>query len=175
MKKYVFKPYDPNFPKLFELEKNRLRKILGKDDLIEHIGSTAVPGLGGKGIIDICIATSKKNLKAISKKLQEIGYEFGPKGGSKERLFHKISLKDENKKLRTYHVHLTFKGSQEWDNVTLFRDYLGTHPKEAKKYAEIKKFAVKKANENREVYIKIKSPLIDEMVNKALKVNENNR
>ncbi|MCL5784847.1 MAG: GrpB family protein [Patescibacteria group bacterium] len=169
MKKYIFKPYDPAFPKLFELEKNRIRKILGENDLIEHIGSTSVPGLGGKGIIDICIATNKKNLKAVSKKIQEIGYEFGPKGGSAERLFHKISLKDENKKLRIYHVHLTFKESQEWDNVIVFRGYLRTHPEEVKKYSEIKKIAAEKANENREVYIKIKSPLIDEMVEKALK------
>lgn len=168
MKKYVFKPYDPDFPKLFEVEKKRIEKILGKSDLIEHIGSTAVSGLGGKGIVDICIATSKKNLKAVSKKLQELGYEFGPKGGSAERLFHKISLKDENKKLRIYHVHLTFKEGQEWDNVIMFRDYLRTHPEEVKKYAEIKKLAAKKANENREVYMEIKCPLIDEMVKKAL-------
>ncbi|MCL4366030.1 GrpB family protein [Patescibacteria group bacterium] len=72
MKKYVFRPYDINFPKLFEKERERIRKVLGKSDLIEHIGSTAVPSLGGKGIIDICIATDKKNLKVISKKLQKL-------------------------------------------------------------------------------------------------------
>ncbi|MCL4366029.1 GrpB family protein [Patescibacteria group bacterium] len=98
-----------------------------------------------------------------------MGYEFSPKGGSKERLFHKILLKDEDNKLRTYHVHLIFKGSREWDNVIVFRNYLRTHPKEVKKYAEIKKFGTQKNNENREVYMQIKCPLIDDMVEKALK------
>lgn len=87
MKKYVFKPYDSVYPKLSEAEKNRIRKVLGSNDLIEHIGSTSVPGLGGK---------------------------------------------------------------------------------EVKKYIEIKKMAVKKAAETREVYIKIKSPFIEEITRKAL-------
>jgi GrpB-like predicted nucleotidyltransferase (UPF0157 family) len=46
--KYFFRPYNPIFPKLFENEKIRLRKALGKTVQIDHIGSTAVPGLGGK-------------------------------------------------------------------------------------------------------------------------------
>lgn len=167
-KKYVFKVYDLSFPELFEKEEERIKKILGKNDLIEHIGSTSVPGLGGKGIIDICIATSKRKLKFISEKLQEIGYEFGREGGSKERLFHKSSLKDERGNLRTYHVHVTFKESQEWKNVIIFRNYLKNHPEEVKKYAEIKKIAAKKAKEDREIYMQTKKPLIDEMVKKAL-------
>ena len=169
MKKYVFKYYDPAFTKLFEVEKNRIRKLLGQNDLIEHIGSTAVPGLGGKGIVDICIATNKNNLKDVSKKLQEIGYEFGLNGGTKERLFHKISLKDKNNRIRTYHVHVTFKKSKEWTSVIMFRDHLLVHPEEAEKYAEIKKTAAKKANEDREVYMQVKSPLIEEIIKKALK------
>lgn len=168
MKKYVFRRYNLVFPRLFEKEKKRIKKILGEKDLIEHVGSTSVPGLGGKGIIDICIATSKRNLKVASKKLQEIGYEFGPKGGSEERLFHKISLKDDNKKIRIYHVHVTFAESWEWNNVIKFRDYLWTHPEEVKKYANLKKIAAKQANEIREVYMEIKSPLIEEMVKKAM-------
>lgn len=61
MLKYVFRPYDPIFPKLFIKEKNRLKKFLGRTVLIEHVGSTAIPGLGGKGIIDIAIAAPDKN------------------------------------------------------------------------------------------------------------------
>lgn len=160
MKKYVFRAYDPAFPDLFEKEKERIKKILDEGDLIEHIGSTSVPGLGGKGIIDICVATKKIFLKTLSKKLQAIGYEFGPLGGSKERLFHQRS--------RKYHVHVVFTESWEWNNVIKFRDYLRSHPEEMKRYAKIKKLAAEKANENREVYMRIKSPFIEEMVKKAL-------
>ena len=51
--KYIFRPYNPIFPELFKNEKERMEKILGDNLKIEHIGSTAVMGLGGKGVIDI--------------------------------------------------------------------------------------------------------------------------
>lgn len=66
MKKYEFKPYNPAFSKYFEEEKKRLSKYLSGDYQIEHIGSTAVPGLGGKGIIDIMIAVSKEQMENFS-------------------------------------------------------------------------------------------------------------
>ena len=63
MNKYIFKPYHEIFPKLFEQEKLRLSKYLTGEYMIEHIGSTAVPGLGGKGIIDIMISVSKDKMR----------------------------------------------------------------------------------------------------------------
>jgi len=54
--KYIFRPYNPIFPELFKNEKERMEKILGDNLQIEHIGSTAVLGLGGKGVIDILIS-----------------------------------------------------------------------------------------------------------------------
>ncbi len=58
MKKYVFKPYGKIFPELFLKEKERISGSLGAGAVIEHVGSTAVPGLGGNGIIDIAIHIS---------------------------------------------------------------------------------------------------------------------
>src|SRR5579862_6481618 len=76
MKKYVFKPYSKIFPLLFDQEKLRLASHLKGDLKIEHVGSTAVSQLEGKGIIDIAIAVDKKEMDSISKQLQELGYEF---------------------------------------------------------------------------------------------------
>jgi GrpB-like predicted nucleotidyltransferase (UPF0157 family) len=79
MKKYVFKPYSKNFPELFQKEKERIVSNLNLPLVIEHIGSTAVPGLGGKGIIDIGIATDRriwssyrKNFKLSDMSLKQI-------------------------------------------------------------------------------------------------------
>lgn len=83
MKKYKFRKYNPDFPKLFNLEKVRLSKILEKSK-IEHIGSSAVKGLGGKGIIDIAIAVSKKSLVKTKHLLQKVGYIFKENGGLKK-------------------------------------------------------------------------------------------
>lgn len=62
MRKYIFKSYDPLFKELFDKEKSKLKKILQKNTEIEHVGSTSVSGLGGKGIIDIAIKTPRKKL-----------------------------------------------------------------------------------------------------------------
>lgn len=98
MSKYVFKPYNKNFPHLFEVEKKRLLTGINCPAEIEHVGSTAIPGLGGKGIIDIAIAVPKQNLKSVSKQLQSLGYEFKPKFSTSERLYFVIFFPIQKKK-----------------------------------------------------------------------------
>lgn len=169
MKTYVFKPYHPIFPDLFKKEKNRIKKIVGNNDRIEHVGSTSVAGLGGKGIIDIYIATKKNQRKVLSERLQGLGYEYLPSADSGERLFHKASLPDPLEEVRVYHVHVTFPESQEWIKAIKLRDYLRSHAEEAHKYAQAKELAAAKANENRETYLAIKSPILEEVIEKALK------
>ena len=68
--KYTFKPYSNHFPHLFSLEKTRIAKSIGDHIDIEHVGSTAIPGLGGKGIIDILISVHQPDLGEISTKIQ---------------------------------------------------------------------------------------------------------
>ena len=64
MSKYVFKKYSSIFPDLFNKEKDRIELHLKTDLAIEHIGSTAVCNLGGKGIIDIAIGVNKEDMNA---------------------------------------------------------------------------------------------------------------
>lgn len=164
MFKYVFRPYDPIYPKLFIKEKNRLKKFLGKGVLIEHVGSTAIPGMGGKGIIDIAVAAnSKDDLSDVSSKLIEAEYYYDPEDGTQDRWFHgrKVSNKER------YHTHLTFKGSRDWIEMISFRDYLETHPKDFKRYEQIKRQAVEEANQDKDIYIKTKEPLIEEILKKT--------
>lgn len=164
MFKYVFKPYDPIFPKFFSKEKNRLKKFLGSGILIDHIGSTSIPGMGGKGIIDIAIAViSKDDLSSISSKLIEAGYYYDRKDGTEERWFHGRKVSDEER----YHIHLTFRESRDWKEMISFRDYLKTHPEAFREYKEIKKRAVEEANQDKEIYINIKEPFILEILKKA--------
>lgn len=159
MKKYIFKPYNPIFPELYKKEEQRLKQILGDKYLIEHIGSTAVPNLDGKGIIDIMISTPKKLMNQVSQLLQkQAGYEFRASGGDKERLFHQQD---------GYHVHVTFPESESRKKAIAFRDYLINHPKDLKRYAEVKQKAALEAHENRDIYLAIKQPIIDEIILKA--------
>lgn len=169
MKKYVFKPYSNTFPDLFEKEKQRIRAHCKADLTIEHVGSTAVPGLGGKGIIDIAIAATKANIEPISKQLQDLGYEYRPTFSTPDRFYFILDLPDAEEESRRYHIHLTFLESNEWKELIGFRDYLRNHPAELKEYAELKKQAALTANQDGKQYRNLKQPMFDKI--KALTSN----
>lgn len=169
MSQYVFKPYNPIFPKLFEAEKERLRILLGDEPQIEHVGSTAVGNLGGKGIIDIYVATSKDNLEKVSEKLTQAGYRLIEEDPTQIRhVTHVADLPDPVEDQRRYHIHLGTLDNENFKRMIVFRDYLRNHPKDLKKYAEIKQTAADLANNNRDEYLRIKGPIIEEIIENAL-------
>ncbi|OGM13794.1 hypothetical protein A3A76_04755 [Candidatus Woesebacteria bacterium RIFCSPLOWO2_01_FULL_39_23] len=167
--KYVFKKFDYNFPKIFLLEKERLSEALGESVVIEHIGSTAIPELGGKGIIDIALGAEIKEFQKISRILKKIGYEFKPNAGVRKRLFFLLEKSNKARKKQIYHIHLTNIKGKEWNRMIKFRDYLLTHPLAVKAYADIKKKAAEESNQDKDVYMKLKEPIIKEILIKALK------
>ncbi len=169
MNKYVFKPYNPSSPKLFELEKNRLSELFSGEYQIEHIGSTAVPDLGGKGIIDIMIAVPKDQMENFSQQAQKAGYMFRPLASTKDKLFLRQEYPEDFEKETAYHLHITYPESNDWKETIAFRDYLRTHPDDLKSYEEIKKQAAEEANEETEKYKNIKEELLNQILNKALK------
>ena len=164
MKKYVFKPYSKIFSQLFDEEKKRIVDSIGTIAVIEHVGSTAVLGLGGKGIIDIAIAASKKDLGTVFQKLQDLGYEFRPTFSTPDRFYFVIFLPDPEEETRRYHVHLTHPENPEWKDFIGFREYLISHPEVANEYGEIKKQAALDANHDGEKYRKLKESMIQKIV-----------
>ena len=156
MKKYVFKPYNQNFPNLFLAEKERILSRVEISLSIEHVGSTAVPGLGGKGIIDLALAVEKKDIEAVSAKLQGLGYELRKEYSTPGRLYFVIYLPDPEQEVRRYHLHLTPSKSEDFKNFIAFRDYLKSDPKAAKEYGKIKEKAALEANHDGEKYRKLK-------------------
>jgi GrpB-like predicted nucleotidyltransferase (UPF0157 family) len=159
MKKYVFKPYSKIFPKLFQKEKERISRNLKEVQAIEHVGSTAIPGLGGKGIIDIAIAVDKAGMEEAKSRLQELGYEFRPSFSTPDRFYFIIYLPDPEEESRRYHIHLTYPENGEWKELIGFRDYLRHHPEELQEYAELKKQAALEANHEGDRYQKLKEPM----------------
>jgi GrpB-like predicted nucleotidyltransferase (UPF0157 family) len=167
MKKYIFKPYSKIFPELFDKEKRRLASHLKKVLEIEHVGSTAVPNLGGKGIIDIAIAVHKTDMESTSEQLQSLGYEFRPSFSTSERFYFIIYLPDPEEETRRYHIHLTYPESAEWKEFLLFRDYLKTHPQELEEYADLKRQAALEAHEEGKLYRKLKEPIFKKIREKT--------
>ena len=163
MKKYIFKPYSKIFPELFQKEKERITSHLKGALNIEHVGSTAVPGLGGKGIIDIAIAVRKEDMDTVLQQLQSLGYEFRPAFSTADRFYFIIYLPDPEEKSRRYHLHLTYPENSEWKNFIGFRDYLKSHPEAMEEYANIKKQAASIANQDGEQYRKMKEPIFEKI------------
>lgn len=164
---YPHVPYNINYPKLFEIEKEKIKKILG-NITIEHFGSTAVPNLGGKGYIDIYVVVDKNDLNKTSKIIQEkLGYEYKAYASIKnERLFYLRNTEEAR-----YHLHLTYTNNPDYVQAIKFRDYLRNHPDEALEYEEIKKLASVKANKEltkqnaKRVYMDSKVKLINKIIN----------
>jgi GrpB-like predicted nucleotidyltransferase (UPF0157 family) len=169
MRWYPHIPYNPEYTDLFNREKERIKEVLG-NVIIEHFGSTAVSGLGGKGYIDIYVVVDKKDLGKYSDLIQKkLGYEFKPNAGVvNERLFHQRKA-DNN----IYHLHLTYIGNEGFVKDISFRDYLRKHPKDTKIYEDIKREASYRANKAKskekakEVYMDTKRNTIQELLKKA--------
>ena len=168
MHKYVFKPYNDIFPALFESEKKRLTPYLVQFEYqIEHGGSTAIPGLGGKGIVDIYIVSAHENLEAISQAMEKAGYMPQKRIADDSHIFHCIELPDPVDGVRRYHIHINTSDAPDYVNAMHFRDYLRNNPSEAKKYADIKIKAAEEANDDKETYMAIKAPVILEILQLA--------
>jgi len=170
--KYRFRPYSEDFPKMFTNERERLSSVLGDNIQIEHVGSTAVPGLGGKGVIDILVIAPKEKWNKVSADLNLLGYEYRKQDPDRERerLFFQTNLPDNQLGTRLYHVHLTYPESLEGKRMIGFRDHLKENPKAVSEYAKIKDAASKTVknlatkDEMKIKYGKIKEGFIERII-----------
>ena len=159
--------YDPQWPTSYEEEKERILDVIGEVAVaIEHIGSTAVPGLGAKPIIDIMVAVSRlADAERCIEPLQEIGYEYVPEYNDvipERRYFHKGPPG-----ARTYHLHMVELTSGFWERHLRFRDSLRVHPEEAQRYDQLKKDLAGKFGSDRDGYTEAKTSFIESVIAKA--------
>jgi len=163
----VIVEYDPQWPTLYEEEKDRILAVVGRVIVaVEHIGSTAVPGLGAKPIIDIMAAVPHlADAEQCIEPLETIGYEYVPEYNDiipERRYFHKGPPEG-----RTHHLHIVELTSEFWERHLLFRDFLRTHPEEAQQYDLLKKELAVRFRSNREAYTDAKTSFIESVVAKA--------
>ena len=159
--------YDARWPGMFQEEKQRIRAAVGRRfPVIEHIGSTAVPGLGAKPIIDIMPAIRSLKIGAeCIELLGGIGYEYVPEFESvlpERRFLIKASAGDCG-----YHLHVVEASSGFWERLLLFRDFLRAHPEVARQYHELKRRLAVEYAADREGYTEAKTPFIESAVARA--------
>ena len=161
-------PYDSKAPEIFEEIKRFIYNTIPYQIEIEHIGSTAVPGLGGKGIIDILIITPHQHqLPETAEILRNKGFSHNPEPKHAEDRFFVSGPYRYNEKELHIHIHITFSGSKEHKDKLLFRDYLRQHPEEAKTYFELKRRWSMEAGSDPSMYTELKTLYINRVLEKA--------
>jgi GrpB-like predicted nucleotidyltransferase (UPF0157 family) len=156
--------YNKKWADEFEQEKARIMQVCGdKVIAIEHIGSTSVPELSAKPIIDIAVGIKRLyDAKELLKPLKKIGYNFY-KDFQRQRLF--VAKGPDEK--RTHYLHvMRYKGAK-WQTDQLFRNYLRTHPKEVGRYTKLKQKLSKQYADDRKAYSDGKNTFIKSVIAKA--------
>jgi GrpB-like predicted nucleotidyltransferase (UPF0157 family) len=159
----VLVPYDEAWPSLYVEERLRIERALGSwVKGIEHVGSTAVPGVAAKPILDIMVGVrSLRDAKYCIRPLEQLGYEYRGEAGVPGRAFFRKGDP------RTHHLHMTEIGSEFWERHLLLRDYLRAHPKTAREYAQLKHHLADRFGSDRAAYTEAKTGFISEVVRRA--------
>ena len=157
--------YDPQWPAAFEAERDLLESLIGawRHGPIEHVGSTAVPGLAAKPVIDVMFGV--RSLEASMPAIEVLtgnGYVYFPYKGDVMHWFCKPS-----DAFRTHHVHLVPFESPLWHERIRFRDILRSEPDVAKAYADLKRSLGLKYQHDREAYTLDKWPFIEAILRRS--------
>ena len=169
--------YDPRWPELFAAEAACVRAALGADLIVavEHFGSTSVPGLSAKPVIDMLVGArsiTEARVQAVPA-LEALGYAFWYDNPNTAHLFFVKGLPPNGP--RTHHIHMvepgTFRDPKNeaflfWDRL-LFRDYLRAHPEEARRYEAVKRDLAARFPEDREAYTSGKTEYVNRVMQKA--------
>ena len=150
-----------------------LQKLLGDDAKeIQHVGSTAVPAICAKPIIDIALAAdSFDDVMKHLPKLQAAGFYYRAQNNiSGQKLFACGSFYDGTGDLQTHFIHVVLTDSEQWRDYILFRDYLNQHADTAKAYESLKLSLAEAApvDAGRERYLQGKRDFIAAVLRKAL-------
>ncbi|UOY90691.1 GrpB family protein [Bacillus glycinifermentans] len=155
----------PEWPERYETEKKRLQPVFGKIALgIEHIGSTAVPGLAAKPVLDLMVGVKHlSEAERLIEPLSDLGYEHVFHEAFPRRRF----FRKGKRRAGIHHLHIYVYKSEEWKNQLRFRDYLRAHPKVREDYETLKRDLAKHFPHDRNSYTKGKAPFITHIVEKA--------
>lgn len=158
--------YDPGWPASYEVERRRLLTCFPEGCVVrvEHVGSTAVPGLAAKPVVDILVgvrdlATVREQVVPV---LESQGYDYfwRPSHGDDVPPFYAFFIKRDDRGVRTHHILVVeMDFGEHWDWV-VFRDHLRAHPDAAARYAELKRRLAREHPNDRVRYTEEKAQFI---------------
>lgn len=162
--------YDPHWPQQFKETAAWLKNIIPPKVFldVEHVGSTAIPGMPAKPVIDVLLTVSsfiearRLLIPIFNKPEYEYWYYYD----------HLVFvLRKEPMGTRTHHIHVTIQGHDFGVRIIAFRDYLRAYPEEAKRYLALKRGLAERHADDREAYADAKGEFVKEITDKALRLN----
>jgi GrpB-like predicted nucleotidyltransferase (UPF0157 family) len=168
MDEVLLEKYNPLWPEMYEAEIARVRQVLPPGLVLaaEHFGSTAIPGLLAKPVIDILVAVRSLDeaRRLAVAPMETLDYAYWADNPRDDRMFFVRGLPPAPS--RTHHVHLTELGGAMWSRL-VFRDYLRAHADEAARYAALKIELAARHHTDREAYTEAKTGYVDSVLAKA--------
>jgi GrpB-like predicted nucleotidyltransferase (UPF0157 family) len=162
------KEYDPQWPELYKKEAEDIKNLLGdKITRIEHIGSTSIPGLASKPIIDIAIEVpTSEDAEAIIESLQTLGYPDAQEGHNKDVSTERHLLRKGTP--TQFHLSICYKDKGSFlERQILFRDYLREHDEDRDAYTALKRDLIQKDPTGKGEYIENKTDFVMRILKKA--------
>lgn len=159
--------YDPAWPAMAERELRRIAGAMGDVAVrLEHVGSTAVPGLAAKPIIDLQLSVAAMEPRErYVVPLERLGYLFAPAPESPDHHF----FGRPPERPRTHHVHVCLTGSEHELRHVALRDFLRSHPEEAASYAALKREVAARHPQDRLAYIDGKDAYVTALERRAVR------
>lgn len=155
-------PYDDGWPELYDRERFRIALAFGvlpKSGLVQHIGSTAVPGMIAKPVIDIMLGVSKlPPPAALIEGLEKLGYENLGEAGVPKRVYMRLRGK------RNFNAHIVRRGGTHWTNNIAVREYLCNDELARAKYTAAKLAALDMGGGRLLAYSEAKASYMQELV-----------
>ena len=157
------KPYTVIWKWVYQIEKSRLKiSLCGHVDDIQHVGSTAIPGMHAKPIIDMCLAISDyRSAMLCVHRIENLGYKYKGENGALQQHYFVKGIP------ASYHLYMVENGNKILENGVYFRDYLKQYSDVATNYVILKQqLALQFATDLIE-YQKAKQSFVNQVIEKA--------
>jgi GrpB-like predicted nucleotidyltransferase (UPF0157 family) len=156
-------PYNAGWVQVYEAERARIEAAIGTHILeVQHVGSTSIPGIAAKPIVDIAVGVASfEGARVCIAPMEALGYTYRGENGIPGR--HYFTRGDPT----LYHVHMHEITSRAWGNLVLFRDYLLEHPEEAQAYWALKERLAGQHCHDRRAYTDGKAAFIERILDQA--------
>jgi GrpB-like predicted nucleotidyltransferase (UPF0157 family) len=165
----LVQPYNPDWPLQFRQIKAFVESCINSiEGTIEHVGSTSIPGMIAKPIIDIDIVVTPEDFVAVRKKLKILGYDHQGDLGIPKREVFNLEDGEAREKLPAHHLYVCETGAYELRKHLAFRDFMKQHPRWRDRLNRHKRELCLKYDNDRQSYIDGKSAMVQEITKLAM-------